>query len=384
MGSGWDTATLLSFWRKQQDLSSIFPASAGPTWLNIEHRLSKAVKQTVHGYGPWAQVKLNKDGKEMATIPSKLLQEPSNIAHSAFLILTTLGGLRLRIIDPNSCETPVNALVNGILSMESHRTGSFAIHYGSGDTLHGIEFYPGEALLSLLDAFEYYEANGSGVITTPTSDEILPAAKRAFLFYHKYFREGNVDARYTSFYGNWQVQCFAKLYDVLSKQERQNQTHDGSKAQPTQTEEQTTSQVRSDDVAKYIFELCDAIVDSGSWDQLRKQHFKSLATVEVACGLEALADGAKVALDSSPDVQQNEQVAKYWPNIIKAVDFLQRVQDQAPASGIGRGGLGHGLNLSEQRLDVTGHAINALVKVYGLQKRIEFGGDDGVNLAKSP
>ena len=48
-----------------------------------------------------------------------------------------------------------------------------------------------------------------------------------------------------------------------------------------------------------------------------------------------------------------------------AVYFLEWVQAQVPEScTVGKGGLGYGgLQVFEQRLDVTGHAVSALVKL---------------------
>jgi hypothetical protein len=86
--------------------------------------------------------------------------------------------------------------------------------------------------------------------------------------------------------------------------------------------------------------------------------------VEIACGLEALADGIRIANKCSSLNGNSQRVEVYWQHVKKAVEFLSAVQDQVPMEAVGSGGLGYSLGVSEQRLDVTGHAVNALVKVH--------------------
>jgi len=72
-------------------------------------------------------------------------------------------------------------------------------------------------------------------------------------------------------------------------------------------------------------------------------------------------------------VDDSCRIDLYRHHIENAVQFLAAVQDQVPLeNATGYGGLGYGFGTSaqarEQRLDATGHAINALLKVQGLMK----------------
>jgi hypothetical protein len=349
LGSAWDTATLLNFWRHIE--------TKPENYSLMSSRLSSAVAATVDAYnGPLWLVFKDSQNRQCVAIPSKLLREPSNIAHSAFLILSSVGALRLSLLN-NDYTVPIDELVRGILSMQQVNTGAFAIQFRDDDIYRGIEFYPGEAMLALLDAVELSN-DTQGILSPSTHFEIVPAVQRAFLFYSNYYHQGNVDDGYTSFFGNWQVQCFSKLYDILAREESKNAPVTGS--------------VTSFVVAEYILELCDAIIESSPWQLLHRGEYAELSTVEIACGLEAIADGCRIASnlysESVPlDTNAQERLTRYWQYVESAVRFLATIQNAVPANAVGAGGLGHALSVTEQRLDVTGHAVNALIKVYGVQ-----------------
>jgi len=352
LGSAWDTATLLNFWRHSETKPEHYSA--------MSSKLSAAVATTVNAYnGPmWLSFE-DSQNRQCVAIPSKLLREPTNIAHSAFLILASVGALRLSILK-NDSDVPIDSLTRGILSMQQLDTGAFAIQFRDDDIYRGIEFYPGEAMLALLDVLEMSN-DAHGILSPSTSADIVPAVQRAFLFYSDYYRQGNVSDRYTSFFGNWQVQCFSKLFDALEREE--------TKTAPS------ANSVTSSMVADYILELCDAIIESNPWQLLLKGEFAELSTVEIACGLEAIADGCRVALQLysesvALDSAAQERLTRYWQYVESAVRFLCVVQNAVPAETVGNGGLGHALHVSEQRLDVTGHAVNALIKVYGVQNTL--------------
>ena len=94
--------------------------------------------------------------------------------------------------------------------------------------------------------------------------------------------------------------------------------------------------------------------------------------MEIACGLEALAEGIRISgCEFSQSSDETDVAKELWRNVLAAVRFLKAVQDQdaSPAtdsSTPSNGGLGFAIDVSEQRLDVTGHAVNALTKVYDL------------------
>ena len=348
LGSAWDTTNLLNH---NSDFCRMYPL------------LPAAVTTTIDAYSSSfvAFRDRSESSRQCAALSSDMLREPSNIAHSAFLILATIGAINLNLIVPSTSTIPLTNLVNGILVMQQE-TGAFATRFGHTNVLSGIEFYPGEALLALMEAYE------TPHVLSPSRSDILPAVKRAFLFYSEFYREGNVDARYTSFFGNWQVQCFAKLFDVL--RQHQDGPSETAHVGPTQVAHPTpndmVSGVNTTRVASYILDLCDAIVQSHPWRQLDRGVYSQISTVEIACGLEALVEGTRLATTLLD--KPNHRPKLYWLHVQNGVRFLRLIQNQVPQNTAGYGGLGFGLNAPEQRLDVTGHALNAMISISRLQR----------------
>jgi len=221
--------------------------------------------------------------------------------------------------------------------------GAFRIEFGSDNVYHGIEFYPGEAMVALMDVYEL-SLEMDGVLDVTTRQEILPTMKRAFGFYSDFYRSHNLDSNYNI----WQIQAFTRLFNIL---------YDCG-------DQQNRSQATL--VACYVLELCQDIVRSRSWKELARgrSFYPNLETVEIACGLDALAQGIQVALLLS----RNTEATLFWTNAQNAVKYIKFVQDQVPRGVTGSGGLGYGgIQVMEQRLDVTGHAISALTKLYQVQ-----------------
>jgi len=354
MGSAWDATTLLLFWKDKEAAAD---------------RLGAAVRRTIEAYS--SSFETSRRYIDGIFLDRNVLLEPPNIAHSAFLILASTGALRLSLLSGEQQQQqvpappPIDKLAKGIVSMQQ-KNGAFNIHFDAEkderDIYRGIEFYPGEACLALMDVWELTNDSGDGESNTPhsslleteTRESILPAVMRAFSFYSDYYYNGNVGTHYTSFFANWQVQCFVRLLDAL----RGRQDSKSVEMVPA--------------VAEYILDLCNDVVSSEPWQSLMIRDgsgFRHLSTVEMACGLEALADGTRVALELS----RENLAAQYWRYVVQAVQFLQAVQDQVPKESVGYGGLGHALGYTEQRLDVTGHAVNALTKICKVNR--ELGGN---------
>jgi hypothetical protein len=81
------------------------------------------------------------------------------------------------------------------------------------------------------------------------------------------------------------------------------------------------------------------------------------ACVEVACGLEGLADAYAIAASSD-----DRQMADYRRCILTALSFLMRAQRTAGCTDRERGGFGHSPAIREQRIDVTGHVASGFIK----------------------
>ena len=116
-------------------------------------------------------------------------------------------------------------------------------------------------------------------------------------------------------------------------------------------------------MAQHVLQMCRDIVHSRAWKELKQgqRFYANLNTVEIVCGLDAIAEGIRLASAIGDD----NTAALLKRNAMNAVYFVEWSQSQVSKdSPVGYGGLGFGgTQVIEQRLDVTGHALSALVKL---------------------
>lgn len=328
---------LAAAWDATKALEFCYSLSLG----NLSHQqlqLEAAVKCTLLFYSASFCRASQQGDSAGVSLEEKVLLEAPNIGHSALLLLGTSSALRLGILRGN--EVPVDSLVKGVLSMQLEN-GAFSVDFADRTNFHrGIEFFPGEAILALMHAYATVNENLPRLLEDSTQSAILPAMEQAFDFYSEYYREADVDVNYNI----WQALAFSKVYDALPA--------DG---------------VQKKAVADYVLSLCQEICLSRSWrHQLARgrSFYINLETIEIACGLDAVAEGCRVAQH-----EQKEDMLRFFQlHTRNAADFLRWAQDQVPSdSPVGRGGLGYGgIQILEQRIDVTGHAISALTKLWQL------------------
>lgn len=304
--------------------------------------LATAICRTIQSYqSALTSLDVN-DPSSPIILDSEILKEPSNIAHSALLILATTVAMKLSLLQDTTVSSlsSIDGLTRGILSMQ-RQDGAFCVDFDSrkddNNVYRGIEFYPGEAMVALMHAYESSSATNS-ILKDATRQEVIPAMQRAFSFYSGYYHQGDADINYNI----WQAQAFSLLFKA----------HLVSGNQPEAAL-----------VATYVLSLCEDVINSKSWKYelaRGRSFYPNLNTVEISCGLDALADGIHVAR-----ITEDERLLLFEKHASNAVVFLQWIQDQVPVDvAIGRGGLGYGgLVVLEQRLDVTGHAISALTKL---------------------
>jgi hypothetical protein len=109
-------------------------------------------------------------------------------------------------------------------------------------------------------------------------------------------------------------------------------------------------------VRAFLFELHDRVIESGFYDRVARRP-EAQACVEVACGLEGLADAYAIAASS-----QNRRIGDYRRCILTALSFLMRAQRTTGCTERERGGFGGSLASREQRIDVTGHVASGFMK----------------------
>ena len=177
-------------------------------------------------------------------------------------------------------------------------------------------------MLALLEA---YEVTGNA--------QYLDSVERGFTHYKRdYYDLGLVSPDLLVFFSNWQSQAGRRLFDATAK-----------------------SEVK-DFVRVFLFELHDRIIESGFYDRVAHQP-AAQACVEVACGLEGLADVYAIAASSNDHRMEN-----YRRCMVTALDFLIRAQRTTGCTGRERGGFGGSLTNREQRIDVTGHVSSGFIK----------------------
>ena len=240
--------------------------------------------------------------------------ESSSIAHSAFM---TLALARSDLPDAVQRFTP---LVDGILRQQ-RKDGSYKIFFAAVPD-SGEELYPAEAMLALLDAYGL------------TRDaRYLDSVERGFAYYKRdYYDRGLVAADAMVFFANWQSQAGRPLFEATSRPELK------------------------DLIRAFLFELQDRVIESGFYDGVARRPERQ-ASVEVACGLEGLADAFAVAIST-----QDRRTAEYRRCIGIALAFLVRAQRTTGCTARERGGFGGSLRSREQRIDVTGHVASGFIK----------------------
>jgi hypothetical protein len=238
--------------------------------------------------------------------------EQSSIAHSAFLALALS---RSELPDKIRRLAP---LTDGILHQQ-RKDGSYKIFFDA-EPDSGEELYPAEAMLSLLEAYRL------------TRDaRYLDSVERSFAHYkHAYYDQGGVRPDFLVFFANWQSQAGRLLFEA------------------------TTRPKVKDLVRTFLFELHDLVIERGFYDCVARQP-EVQACVEVACGLEGLADAYAVATSS-----QDRRTEGYRRCVLTALGFLMRAQRTADCTARERGGFGGSLTMREQRIDVTGHVASGL------------------------
>ena len=243
------------------------------------------------------------------------LEEPSGISHSAFLLLRAARLRASRRVRRRSSRSRRGS------SSSSGRTGRSGATSTTRPT-QGLEFYPGEAMLALMEA---YAAGG---------DVSLPGRGRARLRVPpSHFPPWAISPDLRVFHANWQSQYGDRLHASTGTHELRTAVRD------------------------YVFALHDRVIESQFYDDL-VWHPTRQATVEVACALEGLNDAYTIALRES-DFGHIRVYERCLRNALKWLFLAQRVDDCTSRE---RGGFGHSLVSRMQRIDVTGHVLGGFIK----------------------
>ena len=346
LAAAWDATKVMLFlettFGKQHDGHSDCNAS-------IRQRLRAAICSTLEAYQPLtpmveieqAQSGFADQHRSALRLDASMLRETANIAHSALLVMASANAYRLSICSDSDTKGVIGGLLQGILSRQ-RPDGAFRVEFTSNgqkdcdDIYKGIDFYPGEAMLAMMDVYDLSEEYGD-LVDEAVRESIVSSMERAYMFYCDYYQK---ESPYVNF-NIWQIISLSRFYDVLGRRGRSDQAIC---------------------VAQHVLRMCRDIVNSRAWKELKQgqRFYANLNTVEIVCGLDAIAEGIRLA-DAIGDEDTSALLKR---NAMNAVYFVEWSQSQVSQDSPGFGGLGlGGAQVLEQRLDVSGHALSALVKL---------------------
>jgi len=292
-----------------RDLGSVWDAEVLGDFLGRD-TLRPLIDKSLRHY---ARYLVERDGR--AILDSHRLEEPSSIAHSAFMILALLH-------DPARRDSErTAALAEGILRQQ-RANGSYKVHFEELPD-QGEELYAGEAMLALCECY----GRAADV-------RCLRSVERAFAFYDaQYFGRGRVTDDVLVFFANWQSQACRLLF------------------------EQTANATVKRDVAAYLRRMHDRVIELGFYADVGS-HPERQVSVEVACALEGLNDAYAVARAADDE----DTVARYRSCICVGLVYLLDLQCMQSDRQREIGGFGMSVGERTQRIDVTGHAASAFMK----------------------
>ncbi len=298
-----------------RDIASVWDMEIVSEFLN-RRDLESVIERSLEYYSRYLA---RRDG--YLILDPKFLVEPPCIAHSAFMLLSFIHSRR-----PDRLEK-ARLLAEGIVAQQ-RQDGSYKIFFGP-EPDDGLAFYPGEAMLALL---EYYQLTHEG--------KYLESAERGFVYYRDlFYKASKVEPDLRVFFANWQSQYCRLLYES------------------TRNDEVKRS------VADYVFELHDGIIERNFYNRVRKFPGQQ-SSVEVACALEGLNDAYAIAVQENDSRRQT-----YRRALCISLDYLLAVQCVQQCANKERGGFGFSLSDRTQRIDVTGHFVNGMIK--SLSNRVE-------------
>ena len=299
-----------------RDIASVWDVEMLSAFLN-RHELRPLVEKSLRHYGDYL---VERDG--YLILDPRRLEEPSSIAHSAFMILALLHA------PPPRRTRQIAALAEGILRQQKPN-GSYKVYFHDLPD-HGEELYAGEAMLALLETYRQLQ-----------DTRYLQSVERGFSHYDaQYFRRARVADDMLVFFANWQSQACRLLFEC------------------------TQSARIKQDVADYVCRMHDQIIERGFYENVER-HPAQQVSVEVACALEGLND-TYAFVHTSDD----KRAKRYRQCICTGLAYLLRLQCTHDGTERERGGFGLSLENRTQRIDITGHAANAFMK--SVENGIEY------------
>jgi hypothetical protein len=261
--------------------------------------------------GHYEESLIERDG--YLILDSSRLNEPSSVAHSAFMILALL-------YSPLPFELQqISGLADGILHQQ-RPDGSYKIYFD--ELLDGNEqIQSGEAMLALLETYRQYP-----------DIRYLPSVERGIAYCDAQFFERDLigDNALVSF-ANWQSQVCRLLVEFAHNDVIRNYAAD------------------------YAIRMHDRIIGKGFYANI-SSHPVDQVSLEVACALEGLSDAYAIARAAK------DRSESFYESICVALNYLLGVQCVDKLTKKERGGFGLSMFERKQRIDVIGHAARGFMK----------------------
>jgi hypothetical protein len=290
-----------------RDIATVWDVEVLSDFLN-RHELRPLIEKSLRHYGDY----LVERGEYLILDPRRL-EEPSCIAHSAFMILALLHA------PPPRRTREVAALAGGILRQQ-RPNGSYKVYFHDLPD-HGEELYAGEAMLALLETYRQLQ-----------DTRYLQSVERAFSYYDAhYLGLALVTEDMLVFFANWQSQACRLLFEC------------------------TPSAGIKQDVADYVCRMHDQIIKRGFYQNVERDPAAQVSGV--ACALEGLNDTYAFTRTSN-----DHRSERYRQCICTGLAYLLRLQCIYHGTERERGGFGLTLHNRTQRIDITGHAASAFMK----------------------
>jgi len=249
------------------------------------------------------------------------INNESKLANNAFLILSLLNTPGY----PNQ-EYLLEQLANGILSLQ-YDNGSYHTYFFS-ERNTGIDYYPGEAMLSLMKLYHYNE-----------NESYLESVKKGFSYYRDYWRNNKNNAFIT-----WHTQTYKLLYD---------QTQDA-------------------EIASFIFEMNDWVIDTY---QMQSSKYPDeiggfplyYPTFTTSVFLEGINDAYTVAVaeNDSFHMQKYKEAIRLGIRFVLQTQYTEENSFYLENETRAIGGFRTSLTENSIRIDNTQHGVMALMKTYG-------------------
>ncbi len=231
--------------------------------------------------------------------------EKAELAMNAFLVID------LFHLNDSSREEEIRLYTNGILELQNE-DGSYRPEFDS-DLLYGQDYYPGEAMLALMMAYD--QTNDS---------QYLESVQKAFTYYRDYWVENKSTA-----FVPWQSQMGLLLFEATQDFE----------------------------VVNFVFDMNDWIVEN---EQITVSNDLALLgafskddpRIATASMVEALVEAYKLAETVGDKARQS----RYSDSIRLALNYLLALQTD-------NGGWQHSISNQKQRIDYAQHTVLGLIKI---------------------